>query len=103
MFEWFLAYMQGELLAKLLVVQYKLGVVEVDAEDMLAIDDVVPANTGKEVCRIVELLYYIFFEDHKVEREGKFIAVGEAKRAIASFRTDVCYLFGSHSEQEVGV
>jgi len=87
----------------MLVVQNKLGVVEVDAEDVLAIDDVVSANTCKEVCRFSELLYYLFLEDHKVERESIFIAVGEAKRTIASFRTDECYLFGSHSEQEVGI
>ena len=70
---------------------------------MLTINNVVSANTGKEVSRLGKLLYYFLLKDHKVEREGVFIAVGESKIAIASFRTDVCYLFGSHSEQEVGV
>lgn len=95
--------MQGKLIGKLRVVQYQLGVVEIDTEDVLAVDDIVPADSGKEVCRFQELLHYLFLEDHQVEREGVFVAVGEAKRAIASFRADVCYLFGSYSEQEVGV
>nr|WP_228115459.1 hypothetical protein [Segatella copri] len=70
---------------------------------MLTINNVVPANTSEEVCRLGKLLYYFLLKDHKVEREGVFIAVGESKIAIASFRTDVCYLFGRKLLQEVGI
>lgn len=103
MFEWFLADVQGEFLAKPLVVQHQFRSVEVDAENVLTINNVVSANTSEEVCRLGKLLYDFLLKDHKVEREGVFIAVGESEIAIASFRTDVCYLFGSHSEQEVGI
>ena len=70
---------------------------------MLTINNIVSANTSEEVRRLGKLLYYFLLKDHKVEREGVFIAVGESEIAIASFRTDVYYLFGSHSEQEVGI
>ena len=56
MFEWFLAYVQGEFLGKTLVVQYEFRSVEVDAENMLAIDDIVSANTSEEVSRLSKLL-----------------------------------------------
>ena len=42
------------------------------------INNVISANTSKEVSRLGKLLYYFLLKDHKVEREGVFIAVGES-------------------------
>ena len=49
--------------------------VKVDTENVLTINNVVSANTSEEVCRLGKLLYYFLLKDHKVEREGVFIAL----------------------------
>ena len=58
---------------------------------MLTINNVVSANTGKEVSRLGKLLYYFLLKDRKVEREGVFIAVGASEIEIASLQTEIKY------------
>jgi len=59
--------MQREFPIEALVIQHEFGSIGVDAEDVLAVDDIVSAYTGKQMCAVRQLFHYLPLKHSKIE------------------------------------
>ena len=50
-----------------LVIQHEFGSIGVDAEDVMAVDDIVSAYTGKQMCAVRQLFHYLPLKHGKIE------------------------------------
>jgi len=59
--------MHREFPIEALVIQHEFGSIGVDAEDVMAVDDIVSAYTGKQMCAVRQLFHYLPLKHSKIE------------------------------------